>query len=178
MTDPAIRYLEEAIRRAEAAREELDIEVKGLRLALSRLQRNRDQPEEQRPTEPAEDESMSAEVKAWRALSRTDAVERVLAEGGGELHRKEIARRLAEVGRGDTLDAISAALAYMARGDAPRVEGLGYGRWRLRTADSVPALHSPDHEAVPSEAQSPHGWPGPANGSATDPVEEVVTTQS
>ncbi|HSH58897.1 MAG TPA: hypothetical protein VK988_04490 [Acidimicrobiales bacterium] len=171
MTDPAIRYFEEAIRRAETAREELDIEVKGLRLALSRLQRNRDQPEEQRPAELAEDESVSAEVKAWRALSRTDAVERVLVEGGGELHRKEIARRLADVGRDDRLDAISAALAYMARGDAPRVEGLGYGRWRLRKDPPTPTPPAPDDDAAP-----PRSWPGPLNGSAGNPVEEVAST--
>lgn len=171
MSDPAILYLQQAISRAEAARAELDIEVKGLRLALARLQQDPTQPGEE-PSPPVVVEApVSAEISEWRSMSRTDAVERVLAEAGGELHRKDVTTRLAERGRtGDTIDAVSAALAYMARGDNPRVESLGHGRWRLKSGAPHPA-------PVTNDAWWPSSWPGPSNASGSDPSEEVVDSQ-
>ncbi len=149
--NPAVIYLQEAVRRAEEARAELDIELRGLRLALARLNQERSEP---RP-EPVE-ESVSPEVRQWRELPRTEAVERMLARSGGEMHRKELTEQLRQVGRNDNIDAVSAALAYMARGSEPRVESMGSGRWRLlqpTTGERVAASNNGSDPAHSEEAQ-------------------------
>ncbi|MBU6430506.1 MAG: hypothetical protein KGR26_15925, partial [Cyanobacteria bacterium REEB65] len=67
----------------------------------------------------------------WRALSRTMAVHRGLAEIGEPATRAEIGRLLIEHGRDDDLDDVSAALSYLRRhGHADRKSG---GRWVLLT---------------------------------------------
>src|SRR5680860_58807 len=87
----------------------------------------------------------------WRRLNRSDAAERVLAEAGMPLHRKEIVARLHSHGREDSLNHVSAALAYL--GQKERVLGRGQGVWvhrdheldRLRSDDGaldVPRLDS------------------------------------
>jgi hypothetical protein len=80
-------------------------------------------------------------IEAWRALSRTDAIENVYAEVGKPLHRQELQRELRIRGREDTLGAISAALGYLQR--EGRADKLGGGRWVVHPRRAQPMLAAP-----------------------------------
>lgn len=159
MTDQAQTYLREAIQRAEAARDELEIEIKGLRFALARLRGHAgvDGPAGRGPQQ----QPASPESSAWLAMPRTDATVEMLRRSGGELHRKDLTDALHQVGRvADTIDAVSAALAYLARGSNPRVVSVGGGRWRLASA-SAPRDAGGEPFSPNESAASPTGGEGP-----------------
>jgi hypothetical protein len=133
--DQSIRALDQAILRAEAAAANLAVEIQGLRMARER--RVREMGEEHwatahQPLPPAEGHAVPARVAQWRAMSRTDAVLRMLHDSGGQLHRKDLTNRLIVAGRsGETIEAVSAALAYLARDPGARVVSMGHGFWQL-----------------------------------------------
>jgi len=138
MFNEAERLFEDAIRRAEDDRARLDVEIEGLRMALDRLRRTASS---EGPATPTSVEVLTDEVAAWRGLTRTDAVLRALTEAGGRMHRKAITDALAAAGRaGDSIEAVSAALAYLSRGDEPRVENVGAGVWRLIPAEEIDSV--------------------------------------
>lgn len=120
-----LRETEGPMARAEAdlraAQEKIDkikAERYGLELVLARLGGDKAPRVEIRTLQ---------ETEGWRELGRSDAVERVLREAGKPLHRKEVAEILAQYGRRDALDHISAALAYLQRNH--RARGKGSGMW-------------------------------------------------
>lgn len=136
---------EEALVEAEQARQEATLreeafraEVEGLRIALSA---HHPKPQAttlfQRAKEAATNGVIiAAEVAVardeWRAMPRTDAIERVYAEVKKPLHRKELVTQLQMRGRTDSLIDVSAALAYLKR--VNRAESLGQGRWLVRVS--------------------------------------------
>lgn len=76
---------------------------------------------------PEDAQPLSEEVREWLALTRSDAVERVLAEAGRPLSPTEIAEALADKGRADSAAAVSATLAYLK--SHKRAEQKGRGQW-------------------------------------------------
>lgn len=97
--------------------ESLEIEIKGLHLAIAR--RNGEGPTEGRlsPTE----------VKRWRALKRTDAVVKVLEESKVALGPLDVTSLLHERGRDDPRNSVAASLAYLQK--QLRVHSKGRGQW-------------------------------------------------
>lgn len=165
-SDPELVYLDRAIQRAEEARSTLDIEIQGLQLARKRLLRDQadgrsvvdplDTPSGQENGRVSKVPNRSSDRSAsrWRFAPRTDAILYVLALAQRPIHRKAIARELEALGRvgeqHDSLDAISAALAYLGRGPTPRVENIGGGVWTL-ASDSRPVA---DATVMTDPAQS------------------------
>lgn len=63
-------------------------------------------------------------------MKRTDAILRALDEADQKsLHRKLLTEALVEHGRGDSIEHVSAALAYLQK--EKKVTALGQGWWRL-----------------------------------------------
>src|ERR1700728_1293739 len=124
-SDAVIQALDEAIERAEAAQADLETELLGLRMARDRRLTDIGQLMNQALA------SYSTDIAEWRSLSRTDAVLRALSEADTKsMHRKQLTEKLIALGRkDDTIEAVSAALAYLARND--RVTALGQGWWRI-----------------------------------------------
>jgi hypothetical protein len=142
--DPTILALDAAIERAESARADLDVEIKGLHLARERRLRDlaAQSAEVFRDTVNIVTEYVTAEVAKWRSLPRTEAVLLMLQVSGGQAHRKDLTERLIGAGRTDeTIEAVSATLAYLAREPGARVAAMGNGVWQLTPAifDSGPA---------------------------------------
>jgi hypothetical protein len=77
----------------------------------------------------------------WVNKKRAAAVESVLKVAGGPVHRSDIAEALKRLGRSDTLEAVSAALAYLNR--SGRAHPVGDGFWaagivhRIKFAEEV-----------------------------------------
>jgi hypothetical protein len=63
----------------------------------------------------------------WVNKKRAAAVESVLKVAGGPVHRSDIAEALKRLGRSDTLESVSAALAYLNR--SGRAHPVGDGYW-------------------------------------------------
>jgi hypothetical protein len=63
----------------------------------------------------------------WVNKKRAAAVESVLQVAGGPVHRGDIAEALKRLGRSDTLESVSAALAYLNR--SGRAHPVGDGYW-------------------------------------------------
>jgi hypothetical protein len=75
----------------------------------------------------------------WSALSRVDAVERVLRDSSSPMHLTEIQTELKRHGRSnDGLDAISATLAHI-KGNRGTVVSVGHGRWEYVRAGTTAA---------------------------------------
>lgn len=108
------RDLEEEIERIQA-------EVRGLELAVAR-----------------HSQSPVANERPWVSLTRTDAVESVLAEAPGPLGPSEIVEHLTAAGRDDDYTAVSATLAHLQRTD--RVHSVGRGQW---VSGPMPAEEAP-----------------------------------
>lgn len=70
----------------------------------------------------------------WKALNRTDAVERVLREAERALSPSQITDQLKEKGRDDSDPYVSAALSYLAR--EKRVHRTGRAQWRAGPSGS------------------------------------------
>ena len=95
----------------------LDIEIAGLEMALSRHDGPLDSPASPSPSE----------TKEWRALTRTDAVVRVLSESNKPMSPREITNVLLSMGRTDKRKLVAAAIQYLKQGK--RVHSIGYGEW-------------------------------------------------
>jgi hypothetical protein len=76
---------------------------------------------------PEDAQPLSEEVRQWRALTRSDAVERVLAEASKPLSPTDITEALADKGREDSAAAVSATLAYLKT--SKRAAQQGRGQW-------------------------------------------------
>lgn len=63
----------------------------------------------------------------WVNKKRAAAVESVLQVAGGPVHRSDVAEALKRLGRSDTLESVSAALAYLNR--SGRAHPVGDGYW-------------------------------------------------
>jgi len=103
---------------AEADLDSLDTEIRGLELALVRHN-----------GAPAVEAPPPAEARKWAALTRTDAITRVLDEEGGPMSPKEITDALLARGRSDKRKLVAAAIQYLKR--EGRVHSIGYGEWVL-----------------------------------------------
>lgn len=154
--DPEVRFFDVAIRRAEAAAAEIDAELRGLRLARGRRLRDL---ADTGPRFETRVDAVPAPDEEWRRLPRTVAIERMLRESGGALHRKVLTQKLAAVGRSDPLEHVSAALSYLER--ERRVTPLGQGWWRIGPAHEPMA----DHLDIPT----PVGLTGPLGESGVPP---------
>lgn len=111
----------------------LRLERQGLQLALARHRG-----EGPTPIEPPSDTTIGA--NEWLALSRTEAIERVLAESDEPLSPTEVTAVLHALGRSDPVHHVGAALSYLRT--RARVQSLGRGRWILLTpsAESLAAV--------------------------------------
>lgn len=113
--DHAIEQTQRKLEQLQARLQALQEERRGLELAINRHGATTLLP--------------SGTTEEWRNLNRTDAVERVLREGGGEaMSPSEILRKLQEHGREDDTPAyVSAALSYLAR--RRRAVRVRQGQW-------------------------------------------------
>ena len=119
--------LEEALAAKEAAEfrhdeveaeiSSLEVEIKGLQLAVVR--RSGEQPSENRVS--------PREAKRWRERTRTDAIMAVLEESEGPLGPVDITDILRGVGRDDLRDYVAASLAYLQK--QRRVHRIGRAQW-------------------------------------------------
>ena len=160
--DPLVRALDEALTRAEKADAELHVEIMGLRYARDRRLRELGIQDTSRRAHSV----VSSQVAEWRELPRTEAVVRMLRIAGGQLHRKELTDRLNAVGRDDSIEAVSAALAYLAREPNARVAAMGRGMWQLMPPifDSGPAGDAIREAHARGEAPEDDGFGGEAPG--------------
>jgi hypothetical protein len=145
--DPTLATLDDAIRRAEQAKSEIDTEIRGLRMARERHLQHMGTLYSDALVNQGNG-MVSAESAEWRAMKRTDAVLRVLhlAEGR-QMHRKALTERLSELGRtNDTLEHVSAALAYLAQGN--KVTAVGQGWWRYGSPQENPYSAEPAVEEM------------------------------
>ena len=130
-TEALLARAELELRRLEDRVRALQVERQGLQLALVRHGTGVGEPATPTPaggTGPGGTEGGGgAGSVAWRELSRAEAVLQVLLAEGRPVSRREIVGALADAGRGDDADAVSAALAYLRRtGKARRV---GPAQW-------------------------------------------------
>lgn len=126
-TDSPLKLAEAELRSAQEKIDKIKAERYGLELALARRQGN---PEPPAPTREVTDPitvTPAPHAPDWGGLARTEAALRVLAIAGRSMHRKEILLEIHRRGRNDTLDDLSAALAYLNR--THRVVSLGKGVW-------------------------------------------------
>lgn len=108
---------------------ELELMIRGLELALARVDSTSGRP------------SQDAARSAWTDLPRTDAVIRALEEIGQPAGPADVTKVLRSHGRDDERDLVSASIAYLKT--QKRVHSPGYGRWALGPA--------PDEESEPDE---------------------------
>ena len=101
----------------EAEITSLEIEIKGLQLAVAR--RSGEQPSENRVS--------PREAKRWRERTRTDAIVAVLEESEDPLGPADITGKLRDVGRDDLRHYVAASLAYLQK--QRRVHRTGRARW-------------------------------------------------
>jgi hypothetical protein len=71
----------------------------------------------------------------WVNKKRAASVESVLKVAGGPVHRADIAEALKRLGRSDTLESVSAALAYLNR--SMRAHPVGDGYWAVGMVQRV-----------------------------------------
>jgi hypothetical protein len=71
----------------------------------------------------------------WVNKKRAGAVESVLKVAGAPVHRGDIAEALKRLGRQDTLESVSAALAYLNR--SGRAHPVGDGFWAAGIVQSI-----------------------------------------
>lgn len=76
---------------------------------------------------PEDAQPVSEEVREWLVLTRSDAVERVLAGASTPLSPADITEALADKGREDSAAAVSATLAYLKT--HKRAAQQGRGQW-------------------------------------------------
>jgi len=138
-TDRPLSLAEVELQAAEEKVATIRAERFGLELALAR----------QRGVPASRPRPEVASDNEWQPLDRTSAIERVLQEAGGALHRKEVVARLTRHGRDDALEHVSAALAYLNK--KHRVVSKGEGVW----------VH-PDHDTKQEPLGDLNGH-GPAN---------------
>ncbi len=117
-TDRPLALAEAELQAAKEKVAEIQAERYGLELALAR---QRGVPAPRRRAESVDSDN------EWQPLDRTSAIERVLREAGGPLHRKEVVARLNQHGRDDALEHVSAALAHLHK--KHRAVGKGGGIW-------------------------------------------------
>jgi hypothetical protein len=124
LSSEQIEVLELLVAEIDASMAKLDeklatfqAERKGLELALTRLRGEMaPRPESATPTASTPTQHVYPQVfRPWESLKRTDAILRVLAESKQPMGRQEVTRALAEQGRKDKVDDVSAALAYLLR---------------------------------------------------------------
>jgi hypothetical protein len=103
---------------------DLEVEVRGLRMAMERY--SREAPgQDQLPIEV----SGAPDPEELHGAARTDAIEAVLASATEPMSPTAIVARLHDLGRDDNYSAVSAALAYLHR--THRVHSVGRGQWVL-----------------------------------------------
>lgn len=129
-TDEPMAAAEAAVKDAQERVEAIRAERYGLQLALARLREQSPDPKERRPSKFAAGVAAAAAVLTvthWRQMDRTDAIVKVLQDAGKPIHRTAIVARLHEHGRDDTIELVSAALAYLKK--KMRVMNYGNGYW-------------------------------------------------
>src|SRR5262249_30864367 len=103
----------------------LQAEIDGFELAIKRHHLDLHGP----------DEPVSTSASQWRAMNRTDAIERLLLENG-PLGPSAISGELKERGRqNDSANLVSAALAYLK--EQGRVRRIGNGTWEIGPRSSL-----------------------------------------
>lgn len=154
--EEALRQAQAALQDAERQHAEMEVRVQALRIEVAGLEAALQRRTEQRPapsssaskspvlgptflTTPVLPNSPAAagvatlvilllEVRgSWVNKKRAAAVESVLQVAGGPVHRSDIAEALKRLGRSDTLESVSAALAYLNR--SGRAHPVGDGYW-------------------------------------------------
>ncbi len=106
----------------DGAIEDRQAEIYGLQLALSRHR-----PEDENEIIFPVDLGPEASGKYWRGLARVDAIDKVLTTMETPMGPTEISEYLGGMGRNDTPNDVSAALAYLKR--IGRVVRVGRARW-------------------------------------------------
>ncbi len=152
-TDRPLALAEAEVKAAQEKVEKLRAERYGLELALAR-HRGEPAPTQPRATHMEPVSPSDPDIMEWQRLSRTDAALRVLEEAGKPVHRKTLQAELHARGRDDSLDHMSAALAYLNR--RGRAISKGYGMW----------VH-PDHDHQEPEATDPQEAEDPAEAGSS-----------
>ncbi|MDP9412108.1 MAG: hypothetical protein M3P70_16755 [Actinomycetota bacterium] len=177
-TERPLALAEAEVRAAQERVEKVKAERFGLELALAR---HLGEPTPSQPSEATKAAPTDPESFEWQRLSRTDASLRVLQQAGRPMHRKELQAELHAHGRDDSLDHMSAALAYLNR--SGRVLSKGYGMWvhpdhdheereviEPQEAEDPAEAGSPRLSLMPSERRTedvdhhPHSHPAPVVG--------------
>jgi hypothetical protein len=104
---------------------DVEIEVRGLRMALERFERHLGEDEIVRTVN--ERRTQLATARESQRLSRTDAILNVLRRAGRPMSPTEIQDALHELGREDEYNAVSAALAHLAKSE--RARSIGRAQW-------------------------------------------------
>jgi hypothetical protein len=154
--EEALRQAKTALQDAERQHAQLEVRVQALRTEVAGIEAALQRRKDQRPVPTATFESIkvldpkflavsalpespsAAGVAAlvlllmdlhsnWVNKKRAAAVESVLKVAGGPVHRADIAEALKRLGRSDTLESVSAALAYLNR--SMRAHPVGDGYW-------------------------------------------------
>jgi hypothetical protein len=160
--EEALREATTALHDAERQHAQLEVRVQGLRTEVAGIEAALQRRKGQRPAptgatvqtkvlDPkfavsALPESSAAGVAAlvlllmdlhgnWVNKKRAAAVESVLKVAGGPVHRGHVAEALKRLGRSDTLESVSAALAYLNR--SGRAHPVGDGFWAAGTVQSI-----------------------------------------
>lgn len=122
-----IDQIVEDLERRLSEAEEVAAEIPGLRAQLDAAHLMQERYGKGRRTSNGQQSFSEAE---WQALSRRQAINRLLAEAGQAMSPAEISRRLVELGRSrDQPNPISATLAEMKkRGEATQIS---FGKWVL-----------------------------------------------
>ena len=162
--EEALRQATTALHDAERQHAQLEVRVQGLRTEVAGIEAALQRRKEQRPaptggSEPTKvldpkflavsalpESPTAAGVAAlvlllmdlhgnWVNKKRAAAVESVLKVAGGPVHRGDVAEALKRLGRSDTLESVSAALAYLNR--SGRAHPVGDGFWAAGTVQSI-----------------------------------------
>jgi hypothetical protein len=162
--EEALRQAKAALQDAERQHAQLEVRVQALRTEVAGIEAALQRRKEQQPVFAAAPKSTSvldpkffavsplpgsptvAGVAAlvlvlmdlhgnWVNKKRAAAVESVLQVAGGPVHRSDIAEALKRLGRSDTLESVSAALAYLNR--SGRAHPVGDGYWAAGIVQSI-----------------------------------------
>jgi hypothetical protein len=155
--EEALRQAQAALQDAERQHAQLEVRVQALRTEVAGIEAALQRRKEQRPAassspvstnkvldpkflvvSPLPESPAAAGVATmvlllmelrgnWVSKKRAAAVESVLKVAGGPVHRSDIAEALKRLGRSDTLESVSAALAYLNR--SGRAHPVGDGYW-------------------------------------------------
>jgi hypothetical protein len=151
-TERPLALAEAELRSAQEKIEKLKAERFGLELALAR---HRGEPAPTKVDSTSEPSRKTEAESPWLRMGRVGAAERALQEAGRPVHRKALQAMLIDKGRDDSLDLLSAALAYLKRNG--RAMSKGQGMW----------VH-PDHDDVEPQGEEALDGEDPAEAGSSN----------